>query len=145
MAPRAHRRRTFKAVYPFPARCAVFRPAFPKGPIKIPAPQSVAIAIFQAFGMAARPVTKSIPGRSAGVHAGLNSPHSCGEDADFQRPHALSRRGRRRSATLSLAVEWRGASRFLRARKPTLINTLLQRGGPRARSLEPLQRFVADR
>ena len=47
MAPRAHRRRTFKAVYPSLSGCASFRPAFPRGPNSIPARQRVATVIFR--------------------------------------------------------------------------------------------------
>src|ERR1035437_9709306 len=47
MAPRAPRRRTFKAVYPSPSGGAAFRPAFLKGPNSIPVRQRVATVIFR--------------------------------------------------------------------------------------------------
>jgi len=51
-----------------------------------------------------RPVTKSTASRSAGVLAGLDCPHCRLVGGIFGHPRVLSRRGRRRSGTLSAAL-----------------------------------------
>ena len=56
----------------------------------------------------ARPVTKSAAGRSAGVLAGLNYPHTRPAGRILGDSRTLSRRGRRRSGTLSLALHEHG-------------------------------------